>query len=528
MTAPPAGVFDRPQGDRYAEEPGGSGKRPLVLIALAVVAALIIGGGAFAVTRVLGGGGDQPAGALPASTAAYLRMDIDPSVGQKIAAVQFFEGLDPEITEQLNNGELRKEMFETLAEEDEAFADIDYESDIEPWLGDRLAIGVVPTGESEPIVAAALQVTDQDAAADGLERLKSAAEQSAEGDEVPVDWFFHGEYAVLTTTESLDTLRQEVEAGTLAEDETFQSDIEALGDEGVLSFWFDAAGLSPYMDQAGAEGAPLGDITSNDPSAYSTWLTGGQFDGVGQGRMAAAVRFGEDHVEVHGVARGIPLAELDDTDTAQLVLDLPEDTAVAAGLEHGDQLVAAAYEQLRTQLPEEFAEMESEASAEGWTLPDDIQTLVGQSLAFSVGPDILDTGSMQDMAEAPVAYRVQTDTEAANALIDRILAEEGGGEVLVRREDDGVLTLGLDQAYVDTVASGGSLGGVSTFESAVPNAEDADGIFYLDLNAFEDEYLPEIEDPDARASVQEIAALGISSRWTGDGNAEFTLRVVAD
>lgn len=525
MTAPPAGVFDRPQGDRYAEEPGGSGKRPLVLIALAVVAALIIGGGAFAVTRVLGGGGEQPAGALPASTAAYLRMDIDPSVGQKIAAVQFFEGFDPEVIEQLESGDLREEMFDTLAEEDEAFADIDYESDIEPWLGDRLAIGVVPTGESEPIVAAALQVTDQDAAADGLERLKSAAEQSEEAGEVSVDWFFHGDYAVLTTTESLDTLRQEVEAGTLAEDETFQSDIEALGDEGVLSFWFDAAALSPYMDEARAEGAdPLGSVTGTNPSAF---LTGGQLDEFGQGRVAAAVRFDEDHVEMHGVARGVPV-ELEDTDTAQLVLDLPEDTAVAAGLEHGDQLVAAAYEQLRTQLPEEFAEMESEASAEGWTLPDDIQTLVGQSLAFSVGPDILDTGSMEDMSEVPVAYRVQTDTGAANELIDRILAEAGGGEVLVRREDDGVLTLGLDQAYVDTVASGGSLGGVSTFQSAVPNAEDADGIFYLDLNAFEDEYLPEIEDTDARASVEKVAALGISSRWVGDGNAEFTLRVVAD
>jgi len=69
---------------------------------------------------------------------------------------------------------------------------------------------------------------------------------------------------------------------------------------------------------------------------------------------------------------------------------------------------------------------------------------------------------------------------------------------------------------------------VSTFQSAVPNAEDADGIFYLDLNAFEDEYLPEIEDTDARASVEKVAALGISSRWVGDGNAEFTLRVVAD
>ncbi len=55
---------------------------------VAIAAAVLLGGAAWALVAVLGGGGPQPAEALPASTAAYFRIDLDPSAGQKIAALR--------------------------------------------------------------------------------------------------------------------------------------------------------------------------------------------------------------------------------------------------------------------------------------------------------------------------------------------------------------------------------------------------------------------------------------------------------
>lgn len=527
MTAPTSGVFDRPQGgDPYAPEPSNAGKKTGLIITLALVAALIIGGGAFAVTRVLGGGGDQPSSALPGDSAAYVRMDIDPSVGQKIAAVRFLQDLDPEVTETLQSDDMRREFFEMIAEEEPSLSGIDYDADIEPWLGDRLGVGIVPQGDDEPQVAVALQVKDEGAAEEGLTKLFDEADGSDEA-----GWFFHGDYAVLSSAEQIDAVQSAVEAGTLADNETFTGDIEALGDEGILSFWADGEKLAPYFDEAGQALDEVEDPTGMSPGSLGGFLTSSPLEDAETGRVAAAVRFGEDHIELHGITRGFPV-QIEDADTAQLVLDLPEDTAVALGQEHGDQLVALAYEQMNKVMPEEMAQLQSEASAQGFEIPGDIQTLVGQSLAIGVGAGVAEIDQMQDPSDLPAVIRVQTDTDAANAIIDKAVALSGASpeevdQYLVRRADDGVLSLGMSQSYVDGAAEGGGLGDNATFQSAVPNAADADSVFYVNLNAFEQYYLSEITDENTRSSVEQIAAVGLSASWSGE-DGEFTLRVVAD
>lgn len=527
MTAPTSGVFDRPQGgDPYAPETNSSGKKTGLIITLALVAALIIGGGAFAVTRVLGGGGDQPASALPGDSAAYIRMDIDPSVGQKIAAVRFLKDLDPDVTATLESEDMRREFFEMIAEDEPSLSNIDYDADIEPWLGDRLGVSVVPQGEEEPLVAVALQVTDEGAAEEGLTKLFEAAEG-----EDQAGWFFHGDYVVLSSADAIDGIQSAVEAGTLADNETFTGDLEALGDEGILSFWADGEKLSPYLDEAGSALDEVDDATGMAPGSMTGLLSGSTLDEAQTGRIAAAVRFGEDHIELHGITRGFPV-QIEDTDTAQLVQDLPEDTAVALGQEHGDQLIGIAFDQMNQVMPEEMAQLQSEASAQGFEIPGDIQTLVGQSLAIGVGPEIAQFAQIEDPSEVPAVIRVQTDTDAANAIIDKAITATGATPAemeayVVRRADDGVLSLGLSQAYVDAAVEGGGLGDNPTFQSAVPNAADADSVFYVDLNAFEEYYLSEITDDNTRASVEQIAAVGMSASWSGE-NGEFTLRVVAD
>lgn len=522
MTTPTAGVFDQPQGDAYQQPSSGGKKRTTFLVVLAVLAAAVIGGGAFAVTRMLGGGGDQPASALPAETAAYLRLDIDPSVGQKISAVRFFDGLEDQLVNELRDGDIRETAFDWVAEESPAFANLDYAEDIEPWLGDRLGMGVIPNGSEEPLIAIALQVKDETAADEVFTELESGSETAS------VDWFFHDDYVVITERGDADTIQQMVEAGTLADQDTFRDDIDALGDEGVLSGWVDTEPLMALADGA------VDDLAMMDPSGLAATMGGtSQLAGDNTGRYAAAVRFSPDYVEVHGVARGLDVPSTAG-DSAQVILDLPEDTVAAFGLENGDQFFGDIYETLKAQDPDSVAQFEAEAAQQGFTLPDDVQVILGSSLSLSVGPGLIsfleqnaDVGANPDQFE--IAYRTETDTDRLQEMID-YLAQAAGPEFdqfVQHSVDDGVLSIGVSQPYVDAVSSGGSLGDSDAFQTAVPNADDAHTVFFLDVNAIEHLYLDSIMNAQARNSLEQLASVGVSASQDGE-NGEFTLRFVAD
>lgn len=532
MTTPPAGTYDGQSSTATYEPPTQSKSRPGLLIALAVVAALVIGGGAWAATRMLGGGGDQPASALPEETAAYIRLDINPQVGQKIAAVRFFQGLDEEVLTTLRDDDIREKAFEWMAEEEEAFAAIDYAEDIEPWLGDRLALGLVPNGSDEPYVGIALEVKDEDAANAGLTKLQEATNASGE-DGDGLDWYFHGSYAVLTTTDAVGSLQDKTEAGSLADKDTFRDDMNALGDEGVASAWVDVEPLASLADSPLAEES-LDSAATLDPSGALGNLVGTSSiaEQAAKGRYAAALRFSEDSIELSGVTRGIEGFGVDGGDSGHLILDLPEDTVGAFSLENGDQIVARVYEMFQEMFPEDLAEAEAQAAEAGFTLPDDIQTLVGSSLVLSVGPGVLDLQSNPENLDAwQIAYRTETDTDAAEDLLARVLNMTGEpqfDQMLVRDASDGVLTLGVSRSYVDAVTAGGGLGDSATFKAAVPNAADADSVFYVNVNGFEQLYLSEIEDAQSREALELLAAVGYSGSSDADGNGEFTLRFVAD
>jgi len=250
------------------------------------------------------------------------------------------------------------------------------------------------------------------------------------------------------------------------------------------------------------------------------------------GRFAAAVRVSEDPIEVGGVTRGMEGFGIEGGDSGQLILDLPEDTVAAFSLEHGDQYVGHLYDMLKSEFPEDFAEAEAQAAEAGFALPDDVQTLVGSSLVLSVGPGLLEIqDNLDDFNAWEIASRTETDTDAAEDLLSRLFQLTGDPQMqqlLTQRADDGVLTVGVSQPYVSTVAEGGSLGDLAAFKSAVPNAADADSVFFVNVNSFEQYYLAEIDDAEARDALELLAAVGYSASSDSDGNGEFTFRLVAD
>lgn len=493
-------------------------KRTGLWITIAIVLVLAIGGGAFAVVRALSGGGDQPADALPAESVAYARLDIDPSLGQKVAALEFLDSLDPEVKEILESTDIREAFFDEITAGSPGLSGIDYENDIDPWLGDRLGVGVIPDPDStEAIVAVALQVTDEDAADESIERLVSEL-----GGAGSIDWFFHGDYAVFTEGPYAATVEAMVNEGTLADTDNFQSDHEQLGDQGVASFWadLDAIGEAAGLDNAAS------DISQDYPGAtgMAGLLTGS--DELNSGRLAAAVRLGDNHIEIHGVAHGHEEA-IQGGDSPQVILDLPEDTFAALGVEHGDQWVDVFWTTFNEAAPDELAQIQQEAQADGIELPGDAKAIAGQSAAVAVGPSIIDY--FYGTTDQPdVAVKVSTEgIDRVDEIMSTVIAEEmGAGSEFPYVVDGDTYTAGSNQAYVDAVSSGGSLGDSDLFRNAVPNADGADLIGYVDITALHDTAREHLShDPDFLDIVTNMGALGFSAESNGT-ESEFTIRLV--
>lgn len=492
----------------------GGRKTPWLLIGGGLGAAALIGGGAAAAV-MLAGGGDQPDSVLPATAAAYAQIDLDPEAAQKVTAVRFFQGLDPELRESIDR-DWRKWAWEQLEKEGEMPTDVSYEEDIEPWLGDRAGVAVIPAGEdAEPLVAVALQVKDGDAALAFLD------EMTAEGSQ-DVAYYLESDYVVLTQADTLDAVKAAAEQGTLDDNETYVSDMGDLGDTGIVAGWVDAAQAS--------------DI---DPSALNPGMAMTEAElGLGEqpevtGRVAGTLRFTADAIEMHGISRGVEgVTAAEDASATRLVGELPADTAGALSVENGSGMVRAAWDYYAELYPDEVAQLSEEAAGAGFTLPDDLMTVLGDSMTLAVGPDIVDAAmntSPTDPAvpAVPVAYRVTTDTERLQAMLN----DNGLGQgVLVMRDDNGTLTLGADQGYVDAVAqgTGDTLGSSDLFTRAVADSDSADFTLFVNVNPFEQYYLPEVTDAEAREALEKLGAVGMSATNENDNDGRFTFRFVAD
>jgi hypothetical protein len=508
-----------PGGD-VAEARGGRG---IVMAGAAVGAVLLIGGGAYAATQLMGSTGDQPDSVLPASAAVYVGVDVDPSVGQKVAAVRFFQGLDEETQARLDDGEWREWVWEQLQEDGHTPEGVDFETDIEPWLGDRLGAVVIPNGDAEPVGAVALQVKDGEQALATLDRLM--VEQADRPDEEQAAYYLDGNYVVFSGKATIDQVRAEAEKGTLDGHDLYRSDMDDLGEAGVASMWMDAA-------RAGEMDAALHDAMV-DGGIPSLGLGGALLDDgeLLTGRTAATLRLSPDAIEVHGIARGAEGLTMPVADGAHLVGQLPADTAVALSLEKGADWAQTMWDYYAAAHPDEVASMVEEAEASGFTLPDDVMTVLGDSMTLSAGPDVLEAFSAlgetgPELPALPIGYRVRTDAAAMSTF----LTEAGlPPAMLVQRTDDGVLTIGVDQAYVDSLAAPeGALGQDATYRAAVAEAADATQVLFVNVNPFEDSYLSEVADENARAALETLGALGMSTVVDSATESHFTLRFVAD
>ena len=478
------------------------------------VAALVlalVGGVTYAVGS-LSGGGDQPADALPSGAVALVSVDLDPPAGQKIDGFRFLRKF-PSLREKVPlDGDVREIVFDAMADE-VGWGDIDFDKDVAPWLGKRLAVAVYPpaagTGD-QPTPVLALQVTDRDGADRGLTTLRNAATANDQSTGL-AGWAFSGDYALVTEDAATAKGLADRAAGSpLADSSAFASDTAQLAD-GVALAWVDSEAAGRAMGPASLMLGPQAGLLGAASGA--------------SGRLTMVARFdGADVFELVGRATGASTAGWA-THPVRGMTDLPESSIVALGLADGDQLVPAAWASMTQSLGAKGADLE-EMTGElrrelGITVPDDLATLLGDNLVGA-----LDDGNSDTLAGG---VRVTTDVPAAQAVLDRVEAAvrtHGGDVPVVRRVAGSDLVVASTVAQANRLATGGTLGDEDAFRTALPDVEQADAALWVDPVRLMSTLVSGFGGDQVDKDLQPIAGIGAIVQSEGDDVATYRLRLV--
>ncbi|HUR06163.1 MAG TPA: DUF3352 domain-containing protein [Nonomuraea sp.] len=484
-----------PEGFGPAEPAKKSRKGWIIAIASAL-AVVLLGGGAVWAVGAIGGGGTQPHEVLPASSIAYVRLDLDPAANQKVALFQIARKFT--VTKDTFRGEDPRQALFNLTK-DAGLSKVDFAKDVDPWLGSRIGLAVVPSGGKEPDFAVAVQVKDEAQAKAGIKKLMGKEEFGLS---------FRDDYALVTSSQTLAD-KYAAETTSLADNADFNDDVNAIGEQGVLSFW--------------AHLGKVGELAVTDKSSEQAKA----LEQVKNARFAGALRFDSAYAELAGVIRGADGMVEGDLEKTNLAA-LPASTAGALSYSGLDQIITkkwAEIEQSAAASPAgaQFKQFIDQAKQTyGLQLPDDLATILGKNLTIAVDAQGLDSDKIKG------GVRVMTDPAKAQAVVDKIeKAMTSSGQPapqLAKVAGDGTFTVATTDEYAKALAAEGTLGDSQTFQDAVPDADEATYAVFVDLDKVEKYYLASMEGDD-KANAQVLRAIGLSGKQTAT-EANFSLRVL--
>lgn len=612
-TSAGSGTLPPPPGTGTTTSAGGPPRRRRrgLKIGIGVVALALVAGAAVGVVAYtkLSGGGPQPADVLPASTVAYLRLDLDPSASQKIALLDLIDRV-PEVKEGLgledvdSQADLREIAFTDWFGLEDACG-VDYEDDVKPWIGERVGLGLIGGFEITEDEAATelsiaensvlvLQVTDEDKARDGITQLvqdcgvleEVAGELGEDLDEPGI--VFRDGYALVTISpDSAEAVDAAADEGTLAGDnEKFSGDMDTLGEDGVASVWYDQGALFDKAEEAIEQ---LGD---DAPAEVDEFLAAYEI----LDTAAVTVRATDDSLEAAGVTTLTRDLESPDEDG---VAGLPADTLIGASLVGGSQYADniwtsvlplgelffgfQAFDYCFAEEPDDSAEpdvaeptdpteppdpdtapspapeptapdgstlpepidpgtaipeeeddsqyeectppsfddaVEDFEDETGLTLPEDLETLLGDELSVYVGSDGLDdldgVGSLDELLDTVQAgIEFTSDDEVVGVL--ESLVDYIGVDLDVTETDDGAI-VATNDAAAETLESDDGLSGTEAFGSVIEEHDRPLGGLFVDVTGLVDAFKAAGAPSDFTDDLSFLRAFGLAV-WLEDDNA---------
>ena len=509
----------RASTDVLASEPEEPTKRaPWGLVGAAGVLVLALVGGVTYAVGALSGGGSQPADALPSGAFAAVTLDLDPSAGQKLDGFRFLRKF-PALRDKVPaTGDLREVMFDAVAD-DAGWGSVDYDSEVAPWLGKRIGVALYAPatgntdGGPQPTVAVALQVSDQDAAEAGLDRLAVAS--ARKGTPRP-GWAFSGDYAVLAETQAIaDRMVREAGSASLASDPHFAADV-AAAEDGILLAWADMGAAGKALGADSLLGGPASGVLGGAAGA--------------SGRSTLVARFdGPDVFEVVGRATGTTTAGWASHPVTGLA-ELPASSVLAFGLADGNSLVPKAYASMRTSFGQEGQTSTTPWRASSTTTASGSPT-TSPSCSATTWWRPWTARSPERSRSAPGSARTCRRRRPCSTRSRPQLREQGGDFPVVRREAGNDLVIASTDRQADRLAASGTLGQVPAFQRALPDLGDADVAVWVDPAGLVTSVFGGEGSGSVDPNLEPIDGIGVTvSSGKGDGaegTATYRFRLVA-
>ncbi len=481
------------------------------------LSAALVGGvvyGGIAVAGFLSGGGTQPEDVLPATTIGFVKVDLDPSAGQKVDALRLLRRF-PELD--ADSDDLKAVLLEDLLDENPY--GLTYDRDIAPWLGDRAAVAALPAPERADGAAAVvvLEFTDEQKMTATLDRIAGAAEDDPEALLEP-EPAAPGE-APEEPHDLLDEPPTQAIAYAVRDGYVFLGEDQGVVDEAVAADQVLADTATFAADEQSVDGAgkialawaDLGAVYEAVPAADRKGLQEALGERRPSGRVTAALGVGSDHVEMVGRTSDLEAVGIDSvaagSPSTELLGGLPADADAALSVTGLGESLMRVYDELGTE--PFFGSLDDEAQQMGVRLPDDLGVVFGTEFAaaahFSGG-------------EGDVVIRADTDdrSRAMEALVP--LLDLGAEPDVTVSEVDGGYVAATSPAWAKAAAERtGGLGDDDRFTRAVPDAADANAVFFFDFGMLDDLFGAD----DGDSVLAPLQAFGLTVAGD-DGDARFT------
>lgn len=484
-----------PQGQQYGQGPQGQpygpqgqqfrsqgqqqtkSRTPKIIVA-AVVAVALIAGAVVLGTQFLGGSTPAAAKGLPADTLAVMEINLAPSAGDQMELKEFvekFPALQGE-TDQLPDN--YKEALWQLIPDDETKPEW---SEVEPWLGDSIAIGMLDSVQTVPNrdMAVAIEVTDEEAA-------QAFADKHFPDESVSL----HDGLMVVTDGDAPLEAADVVE-NSLADTDAYKADMDELGDGYLATAWFSEKALE------GLQGMPT-DMPAPAPMDLPAM----------HGAFGLKIDDGNAVVRSVMATEDFELPEGGGTD--ELVGALPAGMFVAGG-----QIPDATYQQLWDVISSDPNVM-SGLSQYGITTVDDLRAVVGSQLGISVS-------ITNDMPVFGLA--VQTDNpDLHSQVVSRLLTDMGLHDA--QHEVIGDLaytTYGMSPSEMAEPANPAS--GIEAYDELTEGSGDVHSVAYLDMDQLVQFMDRTGADPQLTENLAPISGIGITGSKLNDTYAESFIRI---
>jgi len=543
----------------------GGAKVGLIVAGVTATALVAAGiGGVVVYNKVLGGDGGalDSASALPASTAVVVEMSVEPSTQQKLQLVQLLPRLDGvrDYLEKQDVGDgwgfskddssletdLRYYLWESFLESSDLDTRLDYDKDIASWMGGRIAMAVVDQEDVAAPVIIAIESKDDAKGVDVMEDfLDDLADAGMGGEDFSVE-ARHG--YVLVYPDDLD-LDDAYADGTLDKDPGYQATVPRLGERGLVSMWvggrnmaalgstlygYDDFGYDFYGDDYDPVSLMEDAAELIDPSDASAWVLRAVGDGleVQSAQSSAFLRDFSTAGEAVTQLGALPdttagafaisgmgqLAELSLTEAGVATLvatsAAPELAFLGDSLDDVMDAVKDAQDEAEDQL--------------GFTIAES-QQVFDKGVVVAADEDLgcdWDDYECTDLRVGARMYGPDLDF-LEDSLDDWVDDAELDDVIEFERGDSGAFVVVTTDGYMDDLTANAStpLSSLPEFGAALPQSRGAISAFFVRtdgvLSLLKDMDIS--PDKDVRNAIRDIAALGSSTHY--EGNGVFTSRI---